>query len=175
MTISINVAGVWKDVDTPKHNVAGVWKTPDKVSINVVGVWKDVWPTGPSVSATADGCSNFRSSGTVYGGPRFLNTGAEQEYTNTGGVTSKGNWLDSGASSEVWVEWTRTGGSLANWDVWPGAGRHQLSTTRSYQINRSSAGVESIAGYFRFYDAASGGNLLQQTSTVTWSIEQGIL
>jgi hypothetical protein len=42
-----------------------------------------------------------------------------------------------------------------------------------YYLTRSVGGSESISGYFRFYDAASGGTLLAQTSTATWDIEQG--
>jgi hypothetical protein len=169
MTVSINVAGTWKDSPGIDINVAGVWKVATP-SINVAGVWKDVG--GLSISPVANGDYNFRSSGTVYGGVRWDNNGTEYEYTNTGGISSQGPWLDSGTAAEVWVQFVRTAG-LANWDVHPGTGRYNLATDRMYYITRSSSGSESISGYFRFYDAASGGTLLAQTSTATWDIEQG--
>jgi hypothetical protein len=177
MGIEHNVAGVWKTPDDIGMNVAGVWKTPDKVSINVAGVWKDVWPTGPTVSASANGDGNFRFGAICYAGAQFTNGGIEYEYTNTGGTTSTGvggdgTWLDAGAAADVWVNFVRTGGTKTVFDTL-GSARYNLGTTRGYRIQTSGTDdIQNITGYFQFYDAASGGNLLQQTSSATWTAER---
>lgn len=131
---------------------------------------------GEQVSAVANGCTNSVISGTCYGGPIFLNTGAEQEYTSTGGTVSQGNWLDAGSASNVWVVWHRTGGTLSDWNSLGGGNngvRLNLGTSRNFRISRAAQGISTLIGYFEFWDAASGGNLLQTTSTVTWLVEQG--
>lgn len=165
MSISINVAGVWKTDAAPSINVAGVWKTPDSVDINVAGVWKNAY-SGLSVSARADGRSNTRLNAACYNGCYFYSNGTEYEVTNSGGVTNSTTWLDSGTGAEVWVNRVVTSGSWNSLD--PGTGRYQLSSNRLFRMIRSAAGVDLTQGYWRFYDAASGGNLLQQTASSNW-------
>ena len=176
MTTSINVAGVWK-TPTPKINVAGTWKAPSTIKINVAGTWKTVYTSGPTVSASANGDTNVRFSATCYAGAYFSSAGTEFEYTNTGGTTATGVggdgvWLDSGSASGVWVIFTRTGGTKTDWTgTYKKSVRYQLSTSRGFYITRTSNGIDTISGYFQFYDASTGGNLLQTTSTATWSAE----
>ena len=43
VTMEVNVAGAWKDVDEVKVNVSGAWKAVTEVWINVSGVWKQVF------------------------------------------------------------------------------------------------------------------------------------
>jgi len=175
MSTDINVAGVWKD-SIPSINVAGVWKTCDQVEVNVAGVWKDTLSSGPSVSPSGNGDSNYRYGSTCYAGVQFNANGTEYEYTASGSASSnQGAWLDSGLNSQVWVLWTRTGGTLSSWNsLNPGTVRRQLSTTRSYRINRTTNGTNTISGYFRMYDAASSGNLLWTGPTATWSADADI-
>lgn len=167
----INVAGVWKTPSSIKINVAGVWKSPSSIKANVAGVWKTVFPGGPSVSLASNGDFNFRSVGTCYGGLQINSNGIEYEYTNTGGTTSLGNWLDSGLNSEVWILMTLISGTWNSLNA--GTTRLQCSTTRSWRISRSSAGTHTVTARFRAYDAASGGNLLSDTGNITFTVEQG--
>lgn len=128
----------------------------------------------PTVSARADGRSNSRYNNTCYSGCNFLTNGLEYEYSNTGSQTNSTTWLDTGLNDEVWVMWTRTGGTLSDWNSL-GSGknniRQNLGSNQQFRIVRSGSGTSTIIGYFRFYDAASGGNTLQTTSGATWSAE----
>lgn len=168
MSTKINVSGVWKE-PTPSINVSGVWKDPDNIKINVAGTWKEVY-SGLAVSIDVNGRSNTRINATVYSGASFYTSGINYEYTSTGGLFNVGTWLDSGTASDVWIQWVRTGGTLSAWNsINPGTGRLQMTTTRNYRLVRSSAGTNTIIGYFRAYDAASGGNLLDTGPSGTYS------
>ena len=175
MTTKINVAGVWKE-PTPSINVAGVWKTPDNVKINVAGTWKEVFSNTPVVSVRADGRTNSRLDNSCYVGLAFYTTGLEYEYNSSGSITNSTTWLTSGNASNVWIMWTRTGGSQSDWDSL-GVGynnvRRQVTGTIAYRlvdtVSSAAGGAETITGYIRAYDAASGGNLLDTGPTATWS------
>ena len=175
MTTKINVAGVWKE-PTPSINVAGVWKTPDNVKINVAGTWKEVFSNTPVVSVRADGRTNSRLDNSCYVGLAFYTTGLEYEYNSSGSITNSTTWLTSGNASNVWIMWTRTGGSQSDWDSL-GVGynnvRRQVTGTIAYRmvdtVSSAAGGAETISGYIRAYDAASGGNLLDTGPTATWS------
>jgi hypothetical protein len=169
MTIKINVAGTWK-TSAPKINVAGTWKTPT-VKINVAGTWKA--SGGPSVSIDVNGRTNVRENANCFSGALFYTTGVNYEYTATGGTSNVGNWLDAGSASDVWIQWVRTGGTLGSWNsINPGTGRVQVTVNRNYRIVRASTGTDTIQGYFRAYDAATGGNLLDTGATGTYSAQR---
>lgn len=103
-------------------------------------------------------------------GAQFNSNGIEYERSPSTGSynSSQGNWLDSGSASDVWVEFIRTGGVAAAWDGISNSTRYNLGTTRSFGIT-DGGGSNSIIGYFRFWDAASGGTNLVDTSGATWS------
>lgn len=171
MTTKINVAGVWKE-PTPSINVAGVWKSPDNIKINVAGTWKEVY-TSLSVSIDVNGRTNTRENANCYAGAQFATSGINYEITASAGYANVGTWLDAGTASDVWVQWVRTGGTLGAWNsINPGTGRVQVSTTRTYRIVRATTGTDTIIGYFRAYDAASGGNLLDTGATGTYSAQR---
>lgn len=172
MSIDINVSGVWKTPD-PSINVSGVWKTPDSASINVSGVWKEVWTSGPSVSPRADGDYNYRYNSTCYQGCYFYSNGNEYELTSSGSLTNTTTWLDSGTGSEVWVEFIRTGGSRSAWASHSNSTRYQLSSNRNFYYTVPAIGynVQSLDGYFRMWDAATGGSTLWTGSTVGWDAD----
>lgn len=168
MSTKINVAGVWKS-PTPKINVAGTWKAPT-IKINVAGTWKQVY-SPLSVNIAVNGRLNVNENATCYSGAYFLTSGTQYEYLFNGNGTSLGAWLLAGSNSEVWVMWTRTGGTLSDWNNLGGGNnnvRLQLSTSRYYRLNRTATGYNDIIGYFRMYDAASGGNLLDTGPTGTY-------
>lgn len=122
-----------------------------------------------SVSPVANGRVNARVNATCFSGVTWNLNGIEYEITATGGVDAQGDWLDSGLNSEVWVQRFVTAGSWNSID--PGTGRFQLSTTRSWRVVRVSNGIQSVTGHFEMWDAASGGNMLAQTSSAVWSAQ----
>lgn len=127
------------------------------------------------VSPRVDGASTTRENNNCFVGFQIASSGTEYEYNNVGSLVSATTWLDSGTAAEVWVMWTRTGGTLSDWNNLGGGNnnvRLQCSTTRSFRISRTTTGTDTIQGYTRWYDAATGGKLLFTTSTVTWSAER---
>jgi len=123
---------------------------------------------GPMTSAAADGDVNVRELAICFAGVDFLADGLEYEYTPSGGTTFVNRWLDRGANSDVWVERVVTAGSWNSRD--PGSGRHLLSSDRKFRCKADVSGTTfTVTGYFKFWDAASGGNLLQQTASVVYS------
>ncbi len=137
--------------------------------------WVKLYPdVPPVVSASANGAVNIRFSAPCYAGVQFRSDGSEWEYSSSGALTQVGVggdaiWLDAGEASDVWVERIVTADSWNNLD--PGAGRHNLASTRSFRILQTPTGVRTVTGYFKFWDAASGGSLLQQTASATYWAE----
>lgn len=130
--------------------------------------------SAPTVSPRADGDLNTNVDNfpvTCWVGCDFDSDGNEYELTPGGAQTNSTVWLDSGSASGVWVEFVRTAGATA-WDSHASSTRYQLSTNRRFRnsITRSTVGISSktITGYFRMWDAASGGNILWTGSTVEW-------
>ena len=136
--------------------------------------WQVLCFVTPVVSAAADGDVNVRFNNPCYAGVQFRLDGSEWEYTNSGGLTQTGVggdaiWLDAGEAADVWVERIVTVGSWN--DIDPGAGRHNLASTRSFRILQTPVGSFTVTGHFKFWDAASGGNLLQQTASASYIAE----
>jgi hypothetical protein len=102
----------------------------------------------------------------AYAAIEFAIDGIERENSSaTSRATnqSRGNWLDAGSSSDVWVMRIVTGGSLNDTD--PGLGRLRLDANRTYGVKETSASGTSFANVtFNFYDAESGGNLIASTA-----------
>ena len=116
------------------------------------------------VSPSGAGISTSAASTTCYAHITYNADGIE--YENSSGTSpttdqSRGNWLDSGAASDVWIERTVDVGSL---DTDAGASRLILSTSRTYGI--ASAGIKTATVTFNFYDAASGGSLINTAEIV---------
>ncbi len=169
MGIEINVGGVWKDVTEVWINVGGVWKQCTDIPINVGGVWKtDILASGPTVSAQANGDSNYVYGGACYVGVQFNMNGLEYERNASSGSynVGAGTWLDSGSAGDVWVAFTRTAGTMFASKV--SGTRYNLVSGQSFSNTALLGAYKTVTGYFKFYDAASGGNTLQTTSTVSW-------
>lgn len=124
-------------------------------------------PSGPEVSMNATNCSRVRFNADCYSGVRFAIDGDEDKKGPTNGWAdaNRGQWLDQGASSEVWVQRTINTGSLNDEDA--GSGRLQLDQARAFSIIKVGVGTVTCNLTFDMYDAASGGNLLD---TVTIDI-----
>lgn len=176
--IKARIGAVWKDL-TPSIKVASAWKTPDAVHIRVGGIWKQVWTAlvTPTVSPRADGDSNLNSDfapTTCHQGCDFDADGNEYENTPNGAQTNVTVWKDSGDAAGAWVEFVRTGGTQSNWSGHTSGVRYNLGTNQRFSMsvtaaNPGDSNYKDIIGYFRMWDAASGGNILWTGPTVTWS------
>lgn len=130
----------------------------------------------PVVSPDTTSISRSTTVGTTcHAGVQYRNDGTEWSNASTGGQSfnvSRGNWLDSGAPGQVWVERVIVSGVLDWLDS--GAGRLQLSGTRTFGCLRTTGmGADVAVLDISFWDAAVGGNLigfvdnLQLTAQVT--------
>lgn len=127
---------------------------------------------GPTVNMLADGDFNLRFGNTCWAGMKFDSDGDEYEFTPAGGYeTSANTWLTTGASADVWVEFIFVSGNggKTKWDNKANATRYNLTGLQSFYINQATSGVSSITGYFKMWDAASSGNLLDTSDEATWS------
>jgi hypothetical protein len=123
----------------------------------------------PTVSFNAAFVSKLRFNNTCHAGVKYYAIGVE----GAGGPaavfdTARGDWLDTGSGSQVWIERTINSGVLDWFD--PGSGRLRLDVDRSYGILRPSVGIDTANVTFDAYDAASGGNLLDSV-TLTFTAE----
>lgn len=169
-TILVPEINIWTpEVDWPE------WMKRAKARIDKVVVAGAIHgPSGPVVSMNTANHSKSRfSSGTAYAILR-LNTNGNEDANTTGSsnvlsAAARGTWLDGGSSSDVWVERTIDfGTALNNGD--PGSGRIALTTNPTYGNLRSANGSKSTTVTFDFYDAVSGGNLLQSNQIIIVAI-----
>ena len=168
MTAHVRVSGAFQELSEVHVRVSGVWQPVTEGWLRTAGGWEQFYTSGPQVSPSSADVAGADFSGPIYAGVQFNSDGTEYKTNTTGGIsynTSLGAWLDSGLNSEVWVQWHRTGGSLGDWNSDDsGDTRLVLSTSRQWRIT-SSSGTRSIIGYFEFWDAVSGGNLLHTTGS----------
>lgn len=128
---------------------------------------------GLSVIPNTNGDDNVRLDANCYAGIQWQNDGDEAEYTNSAGLNVIGTWLKGGTAAEVWVACAVT---LGSWNsLNPGTSLLQLSTTRSFRIVRTTDGTQSVTCTFNFYNAASGGDLIATTGSITFNAERGTL
>lgn len=127
---------------------------------------------GLEVDAVADGRSNTGEAATVYSGTKWDTNGIEYEVTTYGGFTNVNTYMVSGSSSDVWVEFTRTGGTESSFIGKSNSTRYNINVDQTFEISAPAIETNTIIGYFTFYDAATGGNTLDTTSGATWSARQ---
>ena len=123
--------------------------------------------SGPTVSASTANVTRSAVANPTIAGVQYNSSGVEYatQFNGNGAYNiSRGNWLDTGLNSEVWIERTLNSGTLTHAD--PGTGRKVLSTTRSYAVHDATipGGSVDCNVTFDFYDAASGGSLLDSVT-----------
>jgi len=122
---------------------------------------------GPIVSPSAANIIGLTVVVPCFAGIQIGSSGAENSTPTNGDqnyTLSRGNWLDRGASSDVWVDRIITLGSFNSEDA--GAGRLNLGGTRQFRVVRSTIGTNTTNCTFNYYDAATGGNLIGSVSLV---------
>ena len=169
MTISINVGGVWKEVDTPKINVGGTWKTPDKVSINVSGVWKQVWPEPiPPVLTLNNIASSDTDSSPPYSsqvGIRVLTNGDFEKLQSDSSWAAQASgteWTDDGgaAADEYEVMLEKTSGDLTLSDGPALDLYHTINATRQWTITSLVEGEFDWVGNLYIREIANPSNIV---------------
>ena len=133
-----------------------------------MSVKRSAWASeGPTVSVTSTLVSRQKATVAAYANIEFNADGTENVNALAGTDTfslNVGTWLTSGNASDVWVERTVNSGTLDAHD--PGTGRKNLGTTQQYGIVDTTLnnGADTAGVTFNFYDAASGGNLLESAT-----------
>ncbi len=173
MSTEVKHSGTWRTLTGVEVKHSGSWRTIKTIEVKHGGTWREVYSSGPTVSPRADGDYNYRYGLTCWQGCYFYSNGNEYELTSSGSVTNTTTWLDSGTGSDVWVEFVRTGGSKSKWVSHNNSQRYQLSSNQNFYYTVPAIGVniQSLDGYFRMWDAASGGNNIWTGSTVGWDAE----
>jgi len=126
----------------------------------------------PLVSALGNGDTNSAILSSVKVGVRFATDGEEYEFLASGPPTATiGTWLDQGVSSDVWVEHLRTSGTETRFADHPNATRINIALNANFTLTDTTTGdgAKTITGTFKFWDAASGGNVLDTTSSAQYS------
>lgn len=165
----IKVGGSWKAIDNASVKVSGAWKQVEKIYIKVSGAWKEVW-ANLAVSCGTISLNNARVGAPCDALVRIDTDGFIYESNNVGSFSQDQQWLDSGSASAVWVERTTVDGTALDNDGFGGTGnRVQLNAdlTFGYQDKTTASSTFTIS----FYDAASGGTLLD-TASVDLSASQ---
>lgn len=169
MAVYIKVGGAWKETTAQKlKSLGGAWSTTmDNIHVKIGGTWYPCLPVF-GVTLLANGDTNVRA-GSCTCGIKFSSDGHEYEHTSTGGFGSSVNqWLDGGWAGDAWIEFTRTAGAT-KFDNKSNGTRYNLASDQTFTLNSGGSGYVSITGYFRAYDASSGGNLLATSSSATWA------
>jgi hypothetical protein len=126
---------------------------------------------GLAVSPNGSAVSKDVPFPTCWAGVQFNSNGVEYENASGSSIsftTSRGNWLDSGSSGDVWIQRTINSSSDGlNWKD-SGAGRLNLGTTREFGVLEPTFSDNATANVtFDFWDAASGGSKI---GSVTYNI-----
>lgn len=126
----------------------------------------DLYASGPSVVMADQNHSTFRVSGSPAFASIRVDSDGKWYLDSTNGQntfgTATGTWLASGLNSEVWIERTVNSGSLSFDGI--GTGRVAMTSDRLMSINTTS--MKTVNFTLRFYDAASGGNLLNTANVI---------
>lgn len=173
MTMHVKVSTAFKDILQAFENVSGVEKEIKEGYENVGGVWKKFFSRTEVDASTIVGQSNAAvSPDDSYAGIRFRPNGTWELMQNNAisgtdftPPEATGTWLVAGSSSDVWIERILQAGTFNVSDEGPG--RHRLDLTRTF-VREHKGGVRggsaTVVERFRFWDAASGGNLLDESA-----------
>lgn len=124
----------------------------------------------PLVEAIADGQVNSLVAQAGQAGVQFRTDGDEWEYLVEAGSEIIGDYVIRGYAADVWIENIVTSGSWSFASTASGV-RSQILANKLYQVTKGSPGIKTVTCSFKFWDAASGGTLLQETDSEVWSFE----
>ena len=167
-TLKVYTGASWVTTVAKVYDGA-TWK--EKMSFHDGSSFQTLYPTGPSVSWNGQTISNVRFGGACQANWKADNDGSKYKSDNVGTYSFYKVWLTSGLNSEVWVERTITAGSLTLDTI--GASRVIMTTDRQLGVTKTTSGFKTATVTVKFYDAASGGNLLA-TGTLNLQAEYSL-
>jgi hypothetical protein len=163
-------SGTWRTINGVEVNYSGSWREVKTIEVKSGGVWREVYTSAaaPVVTTSSANCWRSTDAGVAYANLAFNSDGDEYmnptfPATSPATTVSRGTWLTSGSAADVWVERTIDSGSLS---TDPGTGRHNLATTRTFGVYAGLGGFVTAYVTFKFYDAATGGNLLHTSASI---------
>lgn len=162
----------WENIYTPKR----VWPSDKHKQRGSIGTFHGVVAVdvgGLEVSPNTSNNNQTSFGVTCHAGVRYGSDGVETgEHFDGVFHLTRGDWLDSGGSDEVWIDRTINSGALNEFD--PGAGRKILSTSRTFGTIRTTIGTQLANVTFDFWDAASGGNMIGSVTINLNSIREDL-
>ena len=166
MTVFIGSGGSWKEwLPGTSVGSGGANKAIETMHIGSGGAWKQFFVSGPTVELGNKLHLTFTPlSGVAIANIRVSSDGNYYESNVSGAYGSADEaWLESGDAGDVWVERTITDGTLDTDDL--GTGRTNLgSGDYDLGVTSPSGGTKEASFTLSFYDASSGGNLLDSAS-----------
>jgi len=134
--------------------------------------WQSEGTGVPTVNIVSDTIFNGRTSGTCHAGVSLGSDGVLSEIQAGGGFSAViGQWLVNGTASDFFVQRTIISGTL---QVDPGAGFLQLNADRTYDSQRSTAGIKTTVIFLEISSDMSGVPIVA-TADFTLVCEQGEL
>lgn len=166
-----------KNIYTPSPN----WGSPkyQKGILHPIGFWREQLPPSASPSSAnvfrISSVANPVRAGVIYNGTglEFQNASSGENNYNV----SRGNWLDIGDPSNIWMAWTETG-TPDPIDITPpstAVNRLNMGTARQFEIQDGTivGGAQEGTYTITFYDAQTGGNNIG-SATVTLTAERDV-
>lgn len=162
MASSVKTGGTWQALSGIHAKVSGTWQAVSKAYVRVAGVWQEVYSALSVVVSATKSVSAFAiHPASATASVICHSDGDMKTQINGGSAASYETWLQSGSTSEVWVECSIVSGTLSSG---AGTGRFATTTTRTWTKQKTSGfGADTVVIDLDFYDASTGGNLLDST------------
>lgn len=155
----VKSGGTWRTITDPQVKSGGTWRTIQQIQVKRSGTWRTVFELSvvSVIVAPNKDIHNLLVDTFTQADVRVDNDGDLWESDGGGTFTSYETWLDAGLNSQVWVERTIISGTL---NVDAGSGRLACTADRVFGVTQSFEGTKTCVIDLDFWDAASGGSLL---------------
>lgn len=159
----VRSGGVWRTLTAPEVKSGGVWRALRTIEVKLSGTWRTVFQEAVQVIVAAT-----KSIVDIEDDP--FNAEAIVKVDSDGGLyqgfpsfSFYETWLDAGLNSQAWVQRTIISGTLSG-DA--GSSRLACTSDRQFSVLQVVVGTKTCIIDLKWYDAASGGSLLD-TQRVT--------
>ena len=176
-SIWVNDGGTLREITGIFINDGGTLRDIQEVWINDGGTLRQVFSSGPTVELGNKIHLTFTDlEGVAISNVRLHSNGNYYESNINGDGTfgaADELWLESGSAGDVWVERSITSGTLTTDDI--GGSRVSLASgSFTMGVTTVSSGTKTCSFTLSFYDAASGGNLLDTAAITTTADGTGL-
>ncbi len=160
--LKVRSGAAWRTITAPEVKYSGAWRAIKQIEVKISGVWQTVFQA-LACSLDATDVVNTRV-GPCEAGVQYNVSGVEYACTNVGVYNiSRGNWLDAGSASEVWLICIDNGPGVL--DVNELSSRTQMTATKYFDIyepDYESTNWTNVT--VQAWDAASGGTMLSSAT-----------